>query len=282
MFPWLLEAEPPRQPPGPPRQHLPGPPLVHRPQPKEEWSAALRGADPEAIRRLAAVLGRKRAGDELESIVDNYLRDWPAAAAVKRQLRNSDVTLPALVAEMHRLVEGAPAYRPTAAARRPPAAAAPDALARGRAVPGAAWRAEGGEVGGGVAVGFGGGRARSGGGGSGGGGGVGGGGVVVGGGEVFADPSALSRQLQRLLRVCAAHARAAARGGPLRGGGGAARGLPPIGQFELKRLCREHVTLLPVQANGLVNAMLRNCARDPLGDVDPAEFVRMLGQQLAR
>ena len=44
--------------------------------------------------------------------------------------------------------------------------------------------------------------------------------------------------------------------------------------------CREHISVLPVHANGVVNALLRRCARDPLGDVSPDDFVRLLNHQL--
>ena len=44
--------------------------------------------------------------------------------------------------------------------------------------------------------------------------------------------------------------------------------------------CREHITVLPAHANGIVNALLRRCTRDPLGDVSPDDFVRHLSHQL--
>tara|TARA_B100000795_G_scaffold211751_1_gene165393 strand:- start:153 stop:287 length:135 start_codon:yes stop_codon:yes gene_type:complete len=39
--------------------------------------------------------------------------------------------------------------------------------------------------------------------------------------------------------------------------------------------CREHITVLPAHANGIVNALLRRCARDPLGDGAAALPARM-------
>ena len=44
--------------------------------------------------------------------------------------------------------------------------------------------------------------------------------------------------------------------------------------------CREHITVLPAHANGIVNALLRRCTCDPLGDVSPDDFVRHLSHQL--
>ena len=76
----------------------------------------------------------------------------------------------------------------------------------------------------------------------------------------------LSRQMQRLARACGAAARA--------------RRAERIGQFELKRLCREHLPALPPTANALVNGVLRSCTRDELGDVNPDEFLRHLASHL--
>ena len=113
-------------------------------------------------------------------------------------------------------------------------------------------------------LGGGGGGGVGGGGGGGGGEGGGGGGGADGGRGALA--AQLSRQMQRLARACGAAARA--------------RRAERIGQFELKRLCREHLPALPPTANALINGVLRSCTRDELGDVNPDEFLRHLTSHL--